>query len=50
LVTKDKEAYKKSYEERQYERNRKNVKNIKEKVEELRRELNGIMAYEDDED
>ncbi len=28
LCNKDKEAFKKSYDEKQYERNRKNIKNI----------------------
>lgn len=37
LCSKDKEAFKKQYEERQYERNRKNIKNINEKIEELLR-------------
>lgn len=49
-MTKDREAYKKSYEERQYQRNRKNVRNIKEKVDELKKEIHGIMVYEDDDD
>ena len=50
LVTKDRDAYKKSYEERQYQRNRKNVRNINDKIDDLRRELNAIIAYQDDSD
>ena len=50
LCNKDREAYKKQYEDRQYERNRKNVKNINEKIEELLRELARMTAYEQDDD
>ena len=50
LCNKDKEAFKKQYEDRQYERNRKNIKNINEKIEELLRELARMTAYEQDDD
>lgn len=50
LCTKDKELFKKQYEERQYERNRKNIRNINEKIDELLREFARMTAYEQDDD
>jgi polyphosphate kinase 2 (PPK2 family) len=43
LCAKEKEAYKKQFEEKQYERNRNNTKNIKKKVDQLKKELSLLV-------
>lgn len=45
LCTKEKDAYKKQFDDRQYERNRRNIKNINKKIAKLQQEL--AMLKED---
>lgn len=47
---KEKDAYKKQYDDRQYERNRRNIKNINKKISKLQQEFAMIKedAFDDD--
>ena len=50
LCAKEKERIKALYEDRQYNRNRKNIKNINKKIEQLNRELRAVLEENDDDD